>query len=110
MAENTLDLEVTPALASAYFKRGMVEKSDSIVNQLEKRSEHERNVDYQLAVIFSARGDKEKAVKWYKSAYLKHDLGLTSTLFNTDLKLIINEPEIQKILKEIGVINDTAGG
>ncbi len=103
---STQDLEITPFLASAYFKAGMVEKSDSIINQLISRSDLERNIDYQLAIIFSARGEKEKAVKWYKSAYLKHDLGMISTLFNTDLKLIINEPDVQKILKEIGIIND----
>jgi adenylate cyclase len=107
---NTNDLEITPYLASSYFKAGMTEKCDSIVNQLIIRSNHERNIDFQLAIIYSAMGDRQKALMWYKSAYQKHDVGITSTLFNTNLKLIVNEPEVQNILKEIGIIDNPAGG
>ena len=108
-SKNVWSLPLSSILSRAYFKVGMVAKGDSIVNQLIKLSDHERNIDFSLACIFSAIGDKEKSVKWFNSAYAKHDLGITSTLFNTDLKLIINEPEVQKILKEIGIINDIAG-
>jgi TolB-like protein len=104
---NTKDLEIAPYLASSYFKAGIVEKCDSIVNQLISRSSQERNIDFQLAIIYAAQGRKEKSLKWYVSAYQKHDLGIISTLFISDLKLIVNEPEVQKILKEIGIINDT---
>jgi tetratricopeptide (TPR) repeat protein len=107
---NAMGVPLSSFLASAYYKVGIVEKSDSIINQLIRLSDQKRNIDFGLAFTFAARGDKEKALKWYKSAYLKHDLGITGTLFNTDLKLIIKEPEVQKILKEIGIINDTAGG
>jgi len=107
---NTNDLEITPYLASSYFKAGMTEKCDSIVNQLIIRSNHERNIDFQLAIIYSAMGDRQKALMWYMSAYQKHDVGITSTLFNTNLKLIVNEPEVQNILREIGIIDDPAGG
>jgi TolB-like protein len=116
LAENTKEsmnawgITYSALLSSAYYKSGMVEKSDSLVNQLIKRAGKERNIDFGLAVTLAARGDKANALKWYKSAYLKHDLGITGTLFNTDLKLIINEPEVQKILKDIGIINDQAGG
>lgn len=101
---NTKDLEITPYLASSYFKAGMTEKCDSIVNQLIIRSNQERNIDFQLAIIYGAMGDTQKALMWYKSAYQKHDVGVTSTLFNTNLKLIVNEPEVQNILREIGII------
>jgi TolB-like protein len=107
---NTNDLEITPYLASSYFKAGMTEKCDSIVNQLITRSSHERNIDFQLASIYGAMGDRQKALVWYKSAYQKHDIGITSTLFRTDLKLIVSEPEVQHILKEIGIIDDPTGG
>lgn len=106
---NINDLEITPYLASSYFKAGMTEKCDSIVNQLIIRSNHERNIDFQLAIIYGAMGDRQKALMWYKSAYQRHDVGITSTLFNTNLKLIVNEPEVQNILKEIGIIDNPAG-
>jgi TolB-like protein len=106
---NAWGVPFSSLLASSYYKAGLVEKSDSTLNQLLKLADTERNIDFGLAVAFAARGDKGKALKWYKSAYLKHDLGITGTLFNTDLKLIINEPEVQKILKVIGIINDQAG-
>jgi TolB-like protein len=107
---NSYGIPLSALLASAYYKAGMVEKSDSLLNQLINLAEKERNIDFSLAFNFAARGDKENSLKWYKSAYLKHDLGITSTLYTTDLKLIINEPEIQKILKEIGIVDDSDGG
>jgi TolB-like protein len=107
---NTNDLEIAPYLASSYFKIGMTEKCDSIVNQLIRRSTNERNIDFQLAIIFGAKGDKQKALMWYLSAYQKHDIGIISTLFTTDLKLIVNEPEVKNILKVIGIIDDPSGG
>jgi len=107
LAGNTRDLEIAPYLASSYFKAGMAEKCDSIVNQLTTRSENERNIDFQLAIIYGSMGDKQKSLMWYKSAYQKHDIGIISTLFNTDLKLIVNEPEVQNILKEIGIIESS---
>jgi len=55
-------------------------------------------------------GDRQKALRWYISVYQKHDIGITSTLFNTNLKLIVNEPEVQNILKEIGIIDNPAAG
>ena len=88
----------------------MTEKCDSIVNQLITRSGHERNIDFQLASIYGAMGDKQKALTWYKSAYQNHDVGIISTLFNTDLKLIVNEPDVQNVLREIGIIDNPAGG
>jgi TolB-like protein len=110
LAEGTSNIMYSGYLASAYYKSGMVEKSDSIVNQLIIRSKNERNIDFGLARIFAVRGDKEKALAWYKSAYAKHDLWIVNTLMFTDLKSIINESEVQKILKEIGIINEPAGG
>jgi Flp pilus assembly protein TadD len=90
-------------VAAAYYKQGKVEKSDSIINQLIIKSEKEKNIDFNLALIFAARGEKKKALQWYKSAYTKHDLGTIYVRLYSPLKLIINEPEVKQILKEIGL-------
>jgi len=95
-------------LASSYYSVGMVEKSDSIVNHLISLSERKRNIDYNIALIFAARGDKENAIKWYTNAYKKHDPNITSTLFETDLRSLSKEPEIQNILKEIGIYDTSS--
>ncbi len=89
-------------LASAFFKLGYKNKSDSIINILIEQSGKTRNIDYNLAVVFASRGEKEKAINWFKNAYKKHDLWIYSARFTPDIRLIIDEPEIKKILKEIG--------
>ena len=93
----------TSYLASAFFKAGMVAQSDSIIHEMIRRSDVERNLDFGLAVIFSARGEKEQALKWYKSAYAKHDFWLVYSRTDADLKLIIDEPEVKDILHKIGL-------
>jgi TolB-like protein len=88
-------------LANVYYKSGFIEKSDSIMQNMIARSNKERNIDFGLAVLYAARKDKENALKWYISAFEKHDFWIPYTRGDADLKLIVNEPEVQKILKSI---------
>lgn len=91
----------TSYLGSAYYKAGLVNKSDSIINQMIHLSSTERNYDLGLSVIYAARKDKANAIKWFKSAYEKHDFWLPYSRGDADLKLIINEPEVVEILQKI---------
>lgn len=93
----------TSYLASAYYKAGLVAKSDSIVTEMIQLSATERNYDLGLAVIYAARKDKVNALKWFKSAYEKHDFWLPYSRGDADLKLIINEPEVVEILSKLNL-------
>lgn len=93
----------TSYLASAYYKAGLIEKSDSIVNEMILLSSTRRNYDLGLAVIFAARKDKANAIKWFKSAYEKHDFWLPYSRGDADLKLIIREPEIVELLNKLNL-------
>lgn len=103
-SKNPWGFSLSALLASAFYKIGMIDKSDHIINQLIKLSGTKRNIDFSLAAAYAARGDNANAVRWYKSAYLKHDIGITTTLFNSDLRLITHEPEVRNILREIGML------
>lgn len=93
----------TSYLASAYYKAGMIEKSDSIVREMIRLSSIERNYDFGLSVIYAARKDKVNAIKWFKSAYQKRDFWLPYARGDADLKLIIDEPEIVEILRKLNL-------
>ena len=103
LEEGTAFIWPSSYLASAYYKAGKTAKSDSIVREMIAKAERARNIDFGLAVIFASRGDKAQALKWFKSAYAKHDDWIVYARVDADLKLIINEPEVQKILKTIGL-------
>jgi tetratricopeptide (TPR) repeat protein len=89
-------------LASAYFKTGQKEKSDSIITILIEQAAKKRNIDFHLAVVFASRGEKEKAIQWFKSAYRKHDLWIYNARFIPDFRSVVNEPEVREILKTMG--------
>lgn len=91
----------TNYLASAYYKAGMIAESDSILNEMIRLSATERNYDLGLSVSYAARKDKVNAIKWFKSAYEKHDYWLPYARGDADLKLILNEPEIIEILRKL---------
>jgi TolB-like protein len=93
----------TSYLASAYYKGGMVAKSDSMVQDMIRRSATERNYDLALAVVYAARKDKANAIKWFKRAYEKHDYWLPYARGDADLQLIINEPEVVETLRKVGL-------
>ena len=58
-------------------------------------------VDFQLAVIYAARGDKKNALEWYIKAYERKDFYVLFTRICPDLEIIMEEPEVKKILKAI---------
>ncbi len=93
----------TTYLASAYYKAGMIEKSDSMMQEMIRLSATERNYDLGLSIIYAARKDKVNAIKWFKSAYEKHDFWLPYARGDADLRLIINEPEIVSILAKLNL-------
>ena len=90
-------------LASSYFKAGHTQLSDSIINILMKDEPDHSGVDFQLAVVYAARGDKKKALEWYVKAYARKDFYVLFTRICPDLEIIMEEPEVKRILKEIGV-------
>lgn len=90
-------------LASSYFKADQIHKSDSIINLLMKDEHDHPGVSFQLAVIYAARGDKKKTLEWYIKAYARRDFYILLTRVCPDLEIIMDEPEVKRILKEIGV-------
>ena len=88
-------------LASAYFKAGHTQKSDSIINLLMKNEQP--GVDFQLAVIYAVRGDKKKTLEYYIKAYARRDFYVLFTRICPDLEIIMDEPDVKQILKEIGI-------
>ena len=90
-------------LASSYFKAGHTQQSDSIINILMKDEPGHSGVDFQLAVVYAARGDKKKALEWYVKAYARKDFYVLFTRICPDLEIIMEEPEVKRILEEIGV-------
>jgi tetratricopeptide (TPR) repeat protein len=90
-------------LASSYFKAGRIQQSDSIINLLIKNERDQPGVSFQLALTYAARGDKKKTLEWYTKAYARRDIYILFTRVCPDLEIIMNEPEVKNILKEIGI-------
>jgi hypothetical protein len=57
---------------------------------------------YQVAEVFSARGDADRAFEWLERALAVHDPGLTHVKASPCLLPLHEDPRWSRVLKKIG--------
>lgn len=55
------------------------------------------------SVTGRARGEKDEALKWFKSAYEMRDFWILFTRVTPDLDIIKDDPEVKKVMNDIGL-------
>lgn len=90
-------------LASALYKAGKKHESDSVLNVMIEQSKTLPNYDFRIATVYAARGEKNEALKWYKSAYEKRGFWILFTRVTPDLDIIKDDPEVKKVMNDIGL-------
>ncbi|CAN5552592.1 hypothetical protein BH10ACI2_BH10ACI2_24770 [soil metagenome] len=88
------------ALAIVHHVAGQDAESDQEIEVLIE--EHAKSNDYQIAEIFSMRGEKEKAFEWLERAIVDRDAGITHAKVNPRFRPLNGDPRWPVILKKIG--------
>jgi tetratricopeptide (TPR) repeat protein len=88
------------SLAIIYYTSGEVAKSDEALNKLVDQNA-EGNA-YQLAEIYSMRGDGDNAFQWLQRAIADRDPGVTHAKVNPRFRLLHDDTRWREVLKEIG--------
>jgi TolB-like protein len=88
---------------SAYYKAGMTEKADSILNHVIRQPAATPHKEMMLAILYGARGEKDNALNWYVRAYENHSYIVLYTRVIPDLKIILDEPKVKEIFGAIGL-------
>ena len=91
------------SLGHAYALSGKRNEALKILNELLKLSKQQYVSSYEIAVVYTGLGEKEKAFEWLKEAFEQHDgwLGLLS--IDPRLDDLRSDPRFVTILKKMGL-------
>ena len=61
---------------------------------------------YQVACIYSLRGENDKAFEWLERAYQRHDSGLNGIAYDPLLTGLKGDPRYAALLKKLQLVDD----
>jgi tetratricopeptide (TPR) repeat protein len=89
------------ALAIVHHALGHRPESDAALDQL--RDKYAEDWAYQIAEVYSARGEADAAIEWLERAYVQRDSGLTGMIMDTQLRSLHGDPRWGAFLKKVGL-------
>ena len=99
----TLTRRGTNALASlghAYGRAGRKREAQKVLEELKQRS-GQRNIEYQIALVYVGLGRKEQALDWLKKAYEKRSTLLTYLKMDPRFDPLRDHPHFQELLRRM---------
>jgi TolB-like protein/Tfp pilus assembly protein PilF len=90
------------ALTILYFAKGDHSRSDESLRALKEK--HALGNTYQIAEVYSMRGEIDQAFEWLDTAYEERDPGVTHSMVNPRLRPLHNDPRWTPFLLKIGFI------
>jgi tetratricopeptide (TPR) repeat protein len=91
------------AMTIIHHAAGNVTESDLLLEQL--TGEHAKGNAYQIAEVYSMRGEVDAAFEWLEGAYSERDSGLTHAKVNPHFRQLHDDPRWPALLKKIGFKN-----
>lgn len=89
------------SLGAAYARAGDREKAKAILGRLQSRTEY--IAPGELAILFEALGDREKALATLEKAFAAHDLQLQYLKADPAFDSMHSDPRFQDLVKRIGL-------
>src|SRR5262249_7145551 len=88
-------------LALAHYARGGQFAANAAPNEL---IAEDRNVmAYQIAEVYSSRGETDKAFQWLQVSLDNHDTGLLSLLIDPLVRSLQHDPRYKSVLARVGL-------
>ena len=85
-------------LAVAQFARGDRAAADAALADL---MAHNQGLDYQVAQVYTVRGEKEKAFEWLQIAFDHHDTGMLALLVDPLLNSLRDDPRFKALVAKM---------
>ena len=85
-------------LAVAQHARGDRVAADAALADL---MAHNQGLDYQVAQVYTARGEKEKAFEWLQIAFDHHDTGMLALLVDPLLNSLRDDPRFKALVAKM---------
>ena len=103
MSQEVSDLFRRVGMAVVHNTLGQLTESDSEVMSL--IDEHGKDGAYQVAEVYGATGDLDKAFEWLETAYIERDPGLSYLQVDPFLLDIHHDPRWRPLLIKMGLVD-----
>jgi TolB-like protein/DNA-binding winged helix-turn-helix (wHTH) protein len=90
-------------LGYAYARAGRKVEAQSILREMQKRSQTQAVGAYEAAFIYAALGKNDEAFEWLDRAYDQHDPGLTYLKVDPVLDPLRSDPRFDKLVHRVGL-------
>jgi len=91
------------ALGHAYAKSQKKDEANKILGELNELSKQEYVSSYEVATIYVALGDNEKAFQLLEKAYAEHSFHLVRLNVSPHFKAISSDPRFQDLVHSVGL-------
>jgi adenylate cyclase len=95
--------ETFATLVRGYAAAGRRDDARKGLAELLARSQRERVPAYDLATVYAALGDKDRALEWLDRAYTDRSFYLTGLKVDPDVDSLRAEPRFAVLLKKVGL-------
>lgn len=85
--------------ALAYYGLGQRKNADAALQDLIEN--YHANWAYQIAIIYSSRGEKDRAFEWLERAFIQRDGGLSQLKGDPLLKSLESDPRYKSFLQKM---------
>ncbi len=100
-------MECTGDVVQVYDALGLKPEADAALVRFEKA--HATDEAYDIACVYSIRGDLNKAFSWLDRAYRQHDRGMLYIKIEPELKNVRADPRYKAWLVKMNLSDDATG-
>jgi serine/threonine protein kinase/Flp pilus assembly protein TadD len=93
------------ALGHAYALAGKKQQTEEVLAKLKNMEKHGYVSAFDMAVIYTGAGDKEKALQWLEKAFEERSSFLIYSRWEPRLDPLRSDPRFQALLRRIGLPN-----
>ena len=94
--------ETVAQLAITYALSGNREQASKLLNELKSRSQRRYVSPYEIAMIYTALGDKDQAFAWLEKAYQQRANGIVELKAEPAFDPLRSDPRFQDLLRRVG--------
>lgn len=95
--------EAFAALVGGYAVAGRRDQAQKGLDELLERSDRRRVPPYNIATVYAALGDKDRAFEWLERAYQDRSFYLTGLKVDPDVASLRSDPRFSTLLKKVGL-------
>jgi len=97
------DIDCIMRLAVAYVRAGQPERAMPLLQQLIRESQRTQRAHYQLACLYAALGDKQRALEWLRLAYRNSESGLAFFSVDPLMDDVRADPQSAALLRSLNL-------